>query len=161
MLTFVTGGTVSLASSNPYDDPLIDPAFLTHDFDTYTMVQALNDVESLITSSTWTGYVTGALGGLADATTDDLKLAFARDNSFNVNHAVGTAYMSPVGSTDGVINPDLTVKGAVKLRIVDASVFVSGPLPLRLDHLVKPPCSAGHPTQPSSGSCLYGSRESR
>ncbi len=119
------GGTVTLGSASPYDDPLIDPAFFTSDFDTYAMVQALNDVEELMTTSLWNGYILGAFGDLANATTNAGKLAFARENSFNVNHAVGTAFMSPVGSTTGVVNPDLTVKGAQKLRIVDASVFVS------------------------------------
>ncbi|THG97950.1 hypothetical protein EW026_g4147 [Hermanssonia centrifuga] len=116
-------GTVTLGSASPYDDPLIDPAFFTSDFDTYAMVQALNDVEELMTTSLWNGYILGAFGDLANATTNAGKLAFARENSFNVNHAVGTAFMSPVGSTTGVVNPDLTVKGAQKLRIVDASVF--------------------------------------
>jgi len=30
--------------------------------------------------------------------------------------------MSPIGSSQGVVNPDLTVKNTVGLRIVDASV---------------------------------------
>lgn len=89
------------------------------------MVQALNDVDEIVASSAWAGYVTGAYGDLANATTDAGKLAFARANSFNVNHCVGTAYMSPANASAGVVNPDLTVKGTSKLRVVDASVFVS------------------------------------
>ncbi len=91
------------------------------------MVQALNDVEELIASPAWAGYVTGSIGAISgtDTSTDAAKLAFAREYSYNVNHAVGTAYMSPADSTTGVVNPDLTVKGTSKLRVVDASIFVS------------------------------------
>lgn len=91
------------------------------------MVQALNDIDELITSPAWAGYVTGSIGAFTgtDTSTDAAKLAFARENSYNVNHAVGTAPMSPAGASTGVVNPDLTVKGTAKLRVVDASVFVS------------------------------------
>lgn len=155
-----TGGTVKLASANPYAAPLIDPAFLTHEFDTFAMVQAMNDVQQIVMSPTWKGYVTGALGGLANAVTNDLKLAYARANSFNVNHCVGTAHMSPVGATTGVVNPDMTVKKTSKLRIVDASVFVStiGSVYRSLFTLL---CfSADHSTKPSSSARLHDRRTS-
>ncbi|KAF7800288.1 hypothetical protein EIP86_011536 [Pleurotus ostreatoroseus] len=117
--------TYDLLCIRPYDKPRIDPAFLTHDFDTYAMVQALNDINELIASPEWSGYVTGSIGEITgtDTSTDATKLEFARENSYNVNHAVGTAYMSPANSTVGVVNPDLTVKGTKKLRVVDASIF--------------------------------------
>ncbi len=33
--------------------------------------------------------------------------------------------MSPVGANFGVVDPDLLLKGAVGVRVVDASIFVS------------------------------------
>lgn len=34
------GGTVTLASSDPFEDPLIDPAFLTSEFDLFVIREA-------------------------------------------------------------------------------------------------------------------------
>lgn len=42
-------------------------------------------------------------------------------------HALGTAAMSAEDAKDGVVNPDLRVKGAAGLRIVDASVLPKAP----------------------------------
>lgn len=42
-------------------------------------------------------------------------------------HALGTAAMSPKNANYGVVDPDLRVKGAAGLRIVDASVLPKAP----------------------------------
>jgi choline dehydrogenase-like flavoprotein len=39
----------------------------------------------------------------------------------SVWHPIGTAAMSPVGASWGVVNPDLTVKKAIGLSVVDAA----------------------------------------
>ena len=39
-------------------------------------------------------------------------------------HPIGTARMGPAEGPVGVVDPRLRVKGAVGLRVVDASVFV-------------------------------------
>ena len=63
-----------------------------------------------------------------NATTDAEIDAFIKANALVVNHVSGTAAMGKTGSTgkgSGVLNADLTVKGVVGLRVVDASAFVS------------------------------------
>lgn len=63
---------------------------------------------------------------LGQITSDtDLKSSI-RNTASTVFHPAGTASMSPHEASWGVVNPDLTVKGVKGLRIVDASVFVSG-----------------------------------
>ncbi|KAF8514945.1 aryl-alcohol-oxidase from pleurotus Eryingii [Hysterangium stoloniferum] len=116
-------GTVSLASTDPFDQPLIDPAILTTDFDMFAMVQTMKDAQTFIKGSPFNGFVHGPFGQLAGATTDALKEALVRDTAETVNHPAGTAAMSPVGASWGVVDPDLRVKGAGSLRIVDASIF--------------------------------------
>ncbi|KAF8148671.1 aryl-alcohol oxidase-like protein [Crassisporium funariophilum] len=119
----VSRGTVRLATSNPFDQPVIDPAILSSDFDSFAMVQAMKDAQSFISSQPWSGFVVGPLGGLAEADTDEKKEAFARNFSVTVNHPVGTASMSPLRAKWGVVDPTLLLKGACGLRIVDASIF--------------------------------------
>ncbi|KAF8514947.1 aryl-alcohol oxidase-like protein [Hysterangium stoloniferum] len=116
-------GSVSLASTNPFDQPIIDPAILTTDFDIFAMVQAVKDAQTFIQSSPFQGFVQGPFGQLAKATTDGLKTTLIRATAETVNHPVGTAAMSPVGASWGVVDPNLLLKGASGLRIVDASIF--------------------------------------
>ena len=85
----------------------------------------MKDVQTFISASPWAGFVIGPVGDLANATTDAEKAALARKLAVVFSHPAGTAAMSPVGATWGVVDPDLTVKGVKGLRIVDASVFVS------------------------------------
>lgn len=59
------------------------------------------------------------------ATTDAEIDQFIRNGASSIFHAVGTAAMSPRGASYGVVDPDLKVKHALGLRIVDASVIVS------------------------------------
>lgn len=124
-LDSLSGGNVTLASSNPFDDPLIDPGALSTEFDILTMVQAMKDVQTFISASPWAGFIIGPFGDLANATTDESKAALARKLAVGLSHPAGTAAMSPLNANWGVVNPDLTLKCATGLRIVDASIFVS------------------------------------
>lgn len=126
------GGSVTLASSDPFADPLINPGYLTSEFDILAMVQALKDAQYFIQASPWADFVVSPFGDLANATTDDDLALYARNFSVTVNHSIGTARMSPVGANWGVVDPDLVLKGVKGVRVVDASVFVSYLCPLHL-----------------------------
>lgn len=119
------GGTVTLASKDPFDFPVIDPALLTTDFDLGAMIQAVKDARTFMQSSTFTGFIAGRFGALGAAQTDAQIAAAARDSVASIYHPTSTACMSPKGASWGVLDPDLRVKGVVGLRVVDASVFVS------------------------------------
>ncbi|CAA7269421.1 unnamed protein product [Cyclocybe aegerita] len=116
-------GNISLNSTSPFDKPLIDPAVLTHEFDVGATVQSMKDAQNFVSAPAWDGFVVAPFGDLAQATTDELKVAYARKYATTVNHPVGTAAMSPKKANWGVVDPDLKVKGVEKLRIVDASIF--------------------------------------
>ncbi|PPQ76837.1 hypothetical protein CVT26_002295 [Gymnopilus dilepis] len=115
-------GTVKLASNNPYDKPLIDPKYLTTDFDVFVKREAVKSIMEFAQAPAWKGYITGRFGNFASAQTDDQIDAYVRSLTTTIFHPFGTAAMSPANSKTGVTNPDLTVKGTVGLRIVDASV---------------------------------------
>jgi choline dehydrogenase-like flavoprotein len=120
----ITGGSITLASANPFDAPNIDPAFLNSDFDIFTMREGVKAALRFVAGSAWQDYVIGPFGALADAKTDAQIDAYVRSEAVTVFHPFSTASMSPIGSSQGVVNPDLTVKNTVGLRIVDASVVV-------------------------------------
>ena len=76
----------------------------------------------------WDDWILGEVGTFAQDKTDDEIEQNVRNTSRAGLHACGTVGMGKTGSTGsgtGALNSDLTVKGIVGLRVVDASVFVS------------------------------------
>ncbi|ESK92800.1 aryl-alcohol oxidase [Moniliophthora roreri MCA 2997] len=113
-------GSLKLSSSNPFDPPLIDYGFYTSDFDINAQVEAMKMVQDFLSLPQFQGIIQGPFGGLANATTDQEKAAFARANPQVFSHPSCTASMGP----GGVVDSRLKVKGVKGLRVVDASVFI-------------------------------------
>ena len=93
-------------------------------FDITTMVESVKAIKRFAAAPAWGNYITGAYGSLA-GTSDAQLEEHARQHTTTVFHPTSTASMTSQDSLDGVVNPDLTVKGASGLRVVDLSVFVS------------------------------------
>ncbi|KAJ8516162.1 hypothetical protein ONZ45_g6504 [Pleurotus djamor] len=122
LVTPASIGSVTLKSANPWDDPIIDPGFLTNALDVRMYREAYKAVRKFISAPVFDGYILGPYGE-ANATTDDEIDAYVRKYTTSVWHPVGTAAMSPANSRKGVVNPDLAVKGVSGLRVVDASIM--------------------------------------
>lgn len=60
---------------------------------------------------------------LIDLSSPAVLHVYIRANTVTLNHGCRTARMSPSGAAWGVVDPDLRVKGAEGLRVVDNSVF--------------------------------------
>ncbi|KAF8972090.1 hypothetical protein BDZ97DRAFT_1901272 [Flammula alnicola] len=116
-------GNLKLSSANPFDKPLIDPRYLTTDFDIFAMRESVKAVMRFLKAPAWSDYDVRLTGPLINATTDSTIDTYVRTLSSSVFHPAGTAMMTSTTLTVGVVNPDLTVKGADGLRVVDASVF--------------------------------------
>jgi choline dehydrogenase-like flavoprotein len=113
-------GSVTLASANPLDAPLIDPAFLQDPDDVeklmagYKLTKKLMDAPALAELFTKDMFT-------ADVKTDDDIRQVLRQRSDTVYHPVGTCKM---GLDDlAVVDPELRVHGLQGLRVVDASVI--------------------------------------
>ncbi|KAK1222763.1 hypothetical protein PQX77_014372 [Marasmius sp. AFHP31] len=115
-------GSIRLASSDPFAAPIIDPNFLSNDFDMYIMKYAIQAARRFAAANAWKGYI---VQPFTNATTDQEIDFFIRNNTRTISHPMGTASMSAKDAKYGVVDPDLQVKGVTGLRIVDASVFVS------------------------------------
>ncbi|KAJ7599877.1 alcohol oxidase [Mycena floridula] len=113
-------GSLTLNSSNPLDQPVIDLNLLSSDYDLFAMREATRSARRFMASKAWDGYV---LSSLLDATTDDELDTYFRANGNAGDHLVGTAAMSARDSGWGVVDPDLRVKGVNGLRVADASVL--------------------------------------
>ncbi|RXW16744.1 hypothetical protein EST38_g9111 [Candolleomyces aberdarensis] len=125
LLTPYSRGTVKLASSNPFDDPLIDPGYLSHPFDIQALKEGIRVTKRWFDSPAWDGLITGFLGPDPDnATLSETVFQNALKESVgSFLHPVGTAAMSASSSAAGVVDHELKVKGVHGLRVVDASAI--------------------------------------
>ncbi|KAI0629318.1 alcohol oxidase [Trametes polyzona] len=118
-------GTITLASASPFAAPLIDPAFLSTAFDRAALRAVMRAVARFAAAPAWTGFLTGRALGFEDVdlASDAALDAWASAGAFSIWHPAGTAAMAACGAAEGVVGPDLRVKGVEGLRVVDASVF--------------------------------------
>jgi choline dehydrogenase-like flavoprotein len=114
-------GRVSLASADPRDPPLIDPALLQDPQDIEPLLDGLELARALFASEPFRKYQAQevapgpALRGEA-ALTD-----YIRATASTVHHPVGSCRMGP--DEAAVVDAELRVRGLRGLRIVDASIF--------------------------------------
>lgn len=116
-------GTVQLASNNFLDHPLIDPQYLSTEFDRYTLREAVKATKRFVAAKAWKDYIIAPFGPFANANTDEAIDEYVRAGSTTVFHAVGTASISPKNAQWGVVDAQLRLKGAHGVRVVDASVW--------------------------------------
>ncbi|KAJ3797787.1 alcohol oxidase [Lentinula aff. detonsa] len=120
-----SSGSVTINSTNPFSSPLINPNLLSSPVDIHILRHAILTSREFINSPAWSQYI---LQDLTNASSVSELDEFIRANAVSFFHPVSTASMSPYGVTEwGVVDPDLRVKGAKGLRIVDASVVPSLP----------------------------------
>jgi len=120
-----TGGSITLASSDPFAHPIIDVNLLSEPVDIAIMREALRSARNLLSAPVFEGSVFESLYPPSNLTTDDELDSFTHSALGPYLHSVGSAGMSPRGANWGVVDPDHRVKGTNGLRVVDVSVLVS------------------------------------
>jgi choline dehydrogenase-like flavoprotein len=125
VLTPTSTGSVRLASADPFDFPLIDPNYFNSTFDQFVMLSAVKAARAFMSAAPWQGFVQARFGVLGGAESDEEIIAAVRKSIGTIWHPTSSARMSPRDASWGVVDPQLRVKGASGLRVVDASVFVS------------------------------------
>ncbi|KAJ4469311.1 pyranose dehydrogenase [Lentinula aciculospora] len=125
-------GSITVNDSNPFTPPLIDPGYLTVDFDVAAIKEAFKILYTFLNASVWDDYILEPPVGLPsipdfftmNSTQLDAQLeSYVRNSTSSSAHPVGTVAMSAKNASYGVLDPDLKVKGVDGLRVVDASAF--------------------------------------
>jgi len=113
-------GNVSLASADPSDAPLIDPAFLEDDRDLEKLYQGARLAQRLMQSPAFDDIKGKPLYGTEEQDEARLKEDI-RNRADTIYHPVGTCKMG----TDkmAVVDARLRVHGVKGLRVIDASIM--------------------------------------
>ena len=113
-------GEVTLKSSNPFDDPNIDPKFLSHPDDMKDMIKGYKKMMKIMNSNSFSKYTGDTLRPINIDDDKEIEQAI-REEADTVYHPVGTCKM---GSDDmSVVSNNLKVHGIKSLRVVDASIM--------------------------------------
>jgi choline dehydrogenase len=114
-------GQLSIRSTDPFEQPRIEPNYFAEEIDRKTIVAGLNILRGIYRQKSFRdlwdiemvpGEATRGDAGLWD---------FARKTGGTVFHCVGTCRM---GSDEtSVLDPQLRVRGVERLRVIDASVM--------------------------------------
>ncbi|KAF6817829.1 choline dehydrogenase [Colletotrichum sojae] len=115
-------GTVSIASSDPFAPPEVDPRYLSHPYDGKVLVESLRFNRKLIASGPVQALgATETLPGAAVESDADV-LEFVKGVASTEIHYSGTCAMLP-RKLGGVVDSKLKVYGVEGLRVVDASIM--------------------------------------
>ena len=113
-------GEVTLKSSSPFDDPNIDPKFLSHSDDMKDMIKGYKKMMKIMNSNSFSKYTGDTLRPINIDDDKEIEQAI-REEADTVYHPVGTCKM---GSDDmSVVSNNLKVHGIKSLRVVDASIM--------------------------------------
>ena len=112
-------GTVKIASTNPDDDPLIDPNYLSDDEDMEVMIKGYRKMMEIMNTEPLAQF--NNVRNPINIDDDKAIESAIRARSDTIYHPVGTCKM---GNDDmAVVDSDLKVKGVKNLRVVDASIM--------------------------------------
>ncbi|MDG1852257.1 MAG: GMC family oxidoreductase N-terminal domain-containing protein [Gammaproteobacteria bacterium] len=114
-------GSVTLASSDPHQAPLIDTNFLGDDADLEPLLRGMRIARKILDTPQMNKYQgKETLPGVNVDSDEELK-AFIKANMTSVHHPGGTCRMGD--NEECVVDSQLRVRGIEGLRVADASVF--------------------------------------
>ena len=114
-------GSVSLSSSDPRDEPLIDPQYLSEARDRELALLQVRTIREVLNQPEMRRFIREErLPGKA-ARSDAAIMSYVRQYASCDYHPVGTCKMG-IGE-DAVVDPQLRVRGLEKLRVIDASIM--------------------------------------
>ncbi|MBF6173290.1 GMC family oxidoreductase [Nocardia blacklockiae] len=116
-------GDLRLASTDPLEQPLIDPGYLSDSADADFLVEAIGMIRDIMSSKTIVGDVTEEFSPGPDFRDETALRRELPNRIHSVYHPVGTCRMGV--DERAVVDPQLRVRGIEGLRVADASIMPS------------------------------------
>lgn len=114
-------GEIKAVSADPAKPPSIRPKCLSQPRDRLALIEGVKFVRRLSQAPAFAPYWAEEIRPGDNVASDDDILAYIRQTAATMHHPVGTCRMG-VGD-DAVVDPELKVRGAERLRVVDASIM--------------------------------------
>nr|CAD7460745.1 unnamed protein product [Timema tahoe] len=122
-------GVIKLRSKDPFDQPIIDPKYLSHPQDVETFVEGVKFAADLArTKALAEGFeaevsTTRIPGCPGEHGSNEYWACVVRKVATTTYHPVGTCKMGPASDSTAVVDPRLKVYGIKGLRVVDGSII--------------------------------------
>ncbi|KAL9096237.1 MAG: hypothetical protein Q9165_001760 [Trypethelium subeluteriae] len=118
-------GNVTLASIDPFQNPLVSPNWLVDKVDQEVCVAGIKRARQILAA---TGITVGEeVAPGPDVQSNEEILAYLRQTTIPIHHASATNRMGKEGDKMRVLNSHAKVVGVKGLRVVDASSFPNSP----------------------------------
>ncbi|KAL2009579.1 hypothetical protein VTN00DRAFT_5386 [Thermoascus crustaceus] len=114
-------GSVTLASANPGDSPLIDVGYMTHPYDRRSLIESVRRAMQLPKTRRLAPYWKGHINVPGSEGDEDIW-TFIQENLSPVWHANGTVKMGKPDDKSACVDSKLRVRGLESLRVADMSV---------------------------------------
>ncbi|MEO0551313.1 MAG: choline dehydrogenase [Pseudomonadota bacterium] len=114
-------GTISLASADPFEHPLIDPNYLATEGDRTVVRESVRMVRDICRQAGMADFTGPEIIPGPKVQSDADIDAFIREKGETIYHPVGTVYMGI--QDEAPLDEELRVRGVDGLRVIDASVM--------------------------------------
>ncbi|KAG9018036.1 hypothetical protein FRB90_012539 [Tulasnella sp. 427] len=115
-------GSVHIGSNNATAPPVIDPQYLSNDFDMQVMIKACQFARKIAQTAPLKNAIASFQDPPANTTSDAAWEAYVKDAVEPVYHPAGTAALG-ARADGGVVDSRLKVYGTTNIRVADASII--------------------------------------
>jgi choline dehydrogenase len=116
-------GSVTLASADPFENPIVDTQIFGHPDDLRLTMAGFRFARTVLDASPMRDLIDKEIFPGADVTSDEAIAAHCKRTVKTGYHPVGTCKMGRDDDPDAVLDTRLRVRGTRGLRVVDASLM--------------------------------------
>lgn len=114
-------GQITLQSADPFDDPVVDPQYLTEEADLEILLEGVKLIREILQAEPFDDYRGEIVSPDSGLQSDEQLIAHIRETAATLYHPVGSCKMGV--DKMAVVDDRLAVHGVDRLRVVDASIM--------------------------------------